>query len=111
MTICSKVRQVSILVILAGDAFVGKTNLVHRFVKTYQDIKNISPTIGVEFGTRIVTLSDQKRIKTQIWDTGIYVISQLDSSSTVQSQPRNSPSNYRHYRNALGALVVYDITK
>ena len=55
---------------MAGDASVGKTNLVHRFVKgSHQEIKNISPTIGVEFATRIVTLSDQRRIKTQIWDT------------------------------------------
>lgn len=56
--------------ILAGDASVGKTNLVHRFVKgNGQDTKNIAPTIGVEFATKIVTLSDQRRIKTQIWDT------------------------------------------
>lgn len=67
---CSKVLPLLSLVILAGDASVGKTNLVHRFVKgTQEDTKNISPTIGVEFATRIVTLSDQKRIKTQIWDT------------------------------------------
>ena len=51
---------------------MGKTNLVHRFVKpASDDCKNIPPTIGVEFGTRIVTLSDSRRIKTQIWDTGI----------------------------------------
>ena len=48
MTSCSKVPPSPTLVILAGDASVGKTNLVHRFVKgNHEDTKNISPTIGV----------------------------------------------------------------
>lgn len=35
-------------IILAGDAYVGKTNLVYRFVKSNNDnAKNIAPTVGV----------------------------------------------------------------
>jgi GTPase SAR1 family protein len=59
------------IVILAGDTSVGKTNLVQRFSRTGpSEGKNIAPTIGVEFSTRIVELENHKRIKTQIWDTG-----------------------------------------
>ena len=59
------------VVILAGDAYVGKTNLVYRFVKTNNDnTKNIAPTVGVEFSSKMVRLADGKRIKAQIWDTG-----------------------------------------
>ena len=43
------------LVVLVGDAGVGKTHLVHRFTKNAFPISNI-PTIGVEFATKIVTL-------------------------------------------------------
>jgi len=43
------------IVVLVGDAGVGKTHLVHRFVKNAYPTSNI-PTIGVEFATKIVTL-------------------------------------------------------
>ena len=33
--------------------------------------KNIVPTIGVEFATKIVPLKNGDKIKAQIWDTGI----------------------------------------
>lgn len=50
---------------------MGKTNLVYRFVKTNNDnTKNIAPTVGVEFSSKMVRLADGKRIKAQIWDTG-----------------------------------------
>ena len=75
MIFFSKVHLWPDLVILAGDASVGKTHLVHRFVKNNnEDTKNIPPTIGVEFGTRIVQTSDSRKIKTQIWDTGKYSV-------------------------------------
>lgn len=90
---------------------MGKTNLVHRFVKASQDTKNISPTIGVEFGTRMITLSDHKKIKTQIWDTGKMVTIKLGRNNIDRLPLRKSDLNYRHYRKALGAIVVYDITK
>lgn len=32
--------------------------------------KNPAPTIGVEFGTKIVQLKDGTKVKAQIWDTG-----------------------------------------
>ena len=50
---------------------MGKTNLVHKFIKgAEQNASNISPTIGVEFATKLVRLKDGKKIKAQIWDTG-----------------------------------------
>jgi len=62
----------SFIVILVGDASVGKTNIVSRIVKSNENIaqKNIAPTIGVEFASKLKKLSDGKIIKCQIWDTG-----------------------------------------
>ena len=78
-------------VILAGDAYVGKTNLVYRFVKSGTDqTKNIAPTVGVEFSSKMVRLQDGRRIKAQIWDTGTPPPIQPARSSIVLSPPRTS---------------------
>lgn len=77
------------IVILAGDAYVGKTNLVYRFVKTgSENSKNIAPTVGVEFSSKMVRLQDGRRIKAQIWDTGTPPPIQPAKSNTVPSQQR-----------------------
>ncbi|GAB9469763.1 hypothetical protein Gpo141_00007031 [Globisporangium polare] len=54
------------------------------------------PTIGVEFGTKVVQHPNGKRIKAQIWDTA--------------GQERYRAITSSHYRRAAGALVVYDVT-
>lgn len=53
-------------------------------------------TIGVEFGTRVVTVED-KQLKLQIWDTA--------GQESFRSITRS------YYRGAAGALLVYDVTR
>lgn len=53
-------------------------------------------TIGVEFGSRVVTV-ENKNVKLQIWDTA--------GQETFRSITRS------YYRGAAGALLVYDITR
>lgn len=70
---------------------MGKTNLVYRFVKSGSDqTKNIAPTVGVEFSSKMVRLQDGRRIKAQIWDTGMNFMRQLGRNSTVRSLLRTS---------------------
>ena len=53
--------------ILLGDSNVGKSCMVSQFVeKKFKTI--LDPTIGVEFGSKIIQASE-KSIKVQIWDT------------------------------------------
>ena len=53
--------------ILLGDSNVGKSCLMSQFLeKKFYSI--IDPTIGVEFGSKVIQVSD-KIIKVQIWDT------------------------------------------
>ena len=54
---------------LIGDAAVGKTFLLSRYIKGTVP-RQSSPTIGVEFSTKLVQLpgSDVK-VKAQLWDT------------------------------------------
>eukprot|EP00420_Gonyaulax_spinifera_P026186 CAMPEP_0197898022 /NCGR_PEP_ID=MMETSP1439-20131203/43033_1 /TAXON_ID=66791 /ORGANISM="Gonyaulax spinifera, Strain CCMP409" /LENGTH=213 /DNA_ID=CAMNT_0043518703 /DNA_START=42 /DNA_END=683 /DNA_ORIENTATION=+ len=83
-------------VVLVGDATVGKTHLLSRYVKGALP-RTPAATVGVEFGTRTVELPAGCTVKTQIWDTA--------------GQERYRAITSAHYRKAAGALLVYDLTK
>ena len=53
--------------IIIGDSNVGKSCLMMQFVE-HKFKSFVDPTIGVEFGSKKVTVQDQV-IKLQIWDT------------------------------------------
>lgn len=82
-------------VVLIGDSGVGKSNLLSRFTRNEFCLESKS-TIGVEFATRSIQV-DGKTIKAQIWDTA--------------GQERYRAITSAYYRGAVGALMVYDITK
>jgi Ras-related protein Rab-11A len=82
-------------VVLIGDSGVGKSNLLTRFTRDEFNLESKS-TIGVEFATRTVQI-DSKVIKAQIWDTA--------------GQERYRAITSAYYRGAVGALLVYDISK
>merc|ERR1719440_2546576 len=82
-------------VVLIGDSGVGKSNLLSRFTRNEFCLESKS-TIGVEFATRSLPI-DGKTIKAQIWDTA--------------GQERYRAITSAYYRGAVGALLVYDITK
>ena len=77
-----------------GDSNVGKTGLLSRFTKDefHADSKG---TVGVEFATRQIE-HDGKTIEAQVWDTA--------------GQERYRAVTAAYYRNAVGALIVYDVT-
>ena len=54
-------------VIIIGDSGVGKSNILMRFTDG-EFRANYTPTIGVDFKIKSVTIND-KKIKFQIWDT------------------------------------------
>ena len=55
------------IVILTGDAGVGKSNFLLRYVSgTYE---SLPVTIGVEFAYKVAFLSNKTKVKAQIWDT------------------------------------------
>lgn len=86
--------------IVIGDTGVGKSCIVLQFIenktRTTHDV-----TIGVEFGAKIIAVQnssrDSRNIKLQIWDTA----GQENFRSITRS----------YYRSAIGALLVYDITR
>lgn len=82
-------------VVLIGESGVGKSNLLSRFTKN-EFSHDSRTTIGVEFSTRTIQL-DKSIIKAQIWDTA-----GLERYRAITSA---------YYRGAVGALLVYDISK
>lgn len=57
--------------------------------------KNIAPTIGVEFASKLKKLSDGKIIKCQIWDTGtlVFIFSRAITVSGNNYGVRNLPKS------------------
>ena len=84
------------IVILVGDMGVGKTSLISQYIKKVFP-ENPLPTIAIEFTTKIIKINSGINIKMQIWDT------------TGQEKYKSITSH--HYRKAVGALLVYDITR
>ncbi|KVI09886.1 ras-related protein Rab2BV-like [Cynara cardunculus var. scolymus] len=82
-------------IVLIGDSGVGKSNILSRFTRNEFCLESKS-TIGVEFATRTLQV-EGKTVKAQIWDTA--------------GQERYRAITSAYYRGAVGALMVYDITK
>ena len=80
--------------IVIGSSGVGKTAIIKRLTEdTYDD--QIMSTIGVEYNTTTIQCGGQE-VQLQIWDTA--------------GQEKFQSISKTYYRNAVGILVVYDIT-
>lgn len=82
-------------IVLIGDSGVGKSNLLSRFTRNEFNLESKS-TIGVEFATKSIMV-ESKKIRAQIWDTA--------------GEERYRAITSAYYRGAVGALLVYDISK
>ena len=95
ITLNTNMTPIQTKLVLLGEAAVGKTSVVYRFVQDdFQE--NREPTIGAAFLTQRCRLED-RLIKFEIWDTA--------------GQERFHSLAPMYYRNAQASAVVYDITK
>ena len=81
-------------IILIGNSGVGKSSILHRYMKRTFD-SNYKVTIGVDFFMKSLTINEQM-VKIQIWDTA------------GQEKYKSMVSSY--YRGAHVALIVFDLT-
>lgn len=93
MTVTS--RQPGYKLVLLGDASVGKTSLVGRFVSN-QFNEAVETTVGAAFSTQSVTTDTGKTVRYEIWDTA--------------GQERFKSLAPMYYRNASCAVVVFDLS-
>ncbi|EPR56549.1 putative Ras-related protein Rab2BV [Toxoplasma gondii GAB2-2007-GAL-DOM2] len=80
--------------LIIGDSCVGKSCLLSRFARGR--FLPHRTTLGVDFETRTLDV-DGRRVKIQLWDTA--------------GHERFRSVTLSYYRSAMGALVVFDITK
>lgn len=85
--------------ILIGDGAVGKTSLKSKYIgKGFPS--DYLPTLGSDFVTKEVqinTTSINRKIKFQIWD--------------IAGQPSFKQIRARYYNQAVGAFLIFDITR
>lgn len=80
--------------IIVGDAGVGKTCILGRFVAD-EDWSPKGATIGVDFGVKVCRL-DHRRLKLHLWDTA--------GQESFRSITRS------YYRGCAAVILVYDVT-
>ncbi|XP_056651400.1 ras-related protein Rab-42 [Monodelphis domestica] len=84
-------------ILLLGDADVGKTSLLQRYIEgDFGADPPPSSTVGVEFYSQMLQLASGPRIKLQFWDTA--------GDERYRSITRS------FYRNTVGVLLVFDVT-
>ena len=82
-------------IILIGDSTTGKTNILSKYLYDKFD-RNTKATIGMELGNKSFKINNDN-VNCQIWDTA--------------GQERYRSMTKAYYQGALGALIVYDITR
>ena len=87
-------EEINIKILLVGDASVGKTSLVLRYIDDHFPDKHLA-TVGVDHRIKMFEYRGFK-VKLQIWDTA--------------GQERFHAITSNFFNNADGILFVYDIT-
>ena len=89
-----KDSDITIKLLLIGNAFVGKTLIVQKFLdNTFS--KTTMITIGVDLQYKVLDING-KKVKYLIWDTA--------------GEDRMKTMTYAYYRGCHVVLIVYDIT-
>jgi len=83
-------------ILVIGDIGTGKTSLIKRYVHDIFSI-HYKSTIGVDFASKLVKWDDTTTIHLQLWD--------------IAGQERFGNMTRQYYKEAHGALIVFDTTR
>ncbi|KAG9265703.1 ras-related protein Rab-38 [Astyanax mexicanus] len=83
-------------VLVIGDLGVGKTSIIKRYVHQIFS-QHYRATIGVDFALKVLNWDSQTVIRLQLWD--------------IAGQERYGNMTRVYYREAVGALIVFDVTR
>ncbi|KAJ0003969.1 hypothetical protein NQD34_010183 [Periophthalmus magnuspinnatus] len=83
-------------VLVIGDLGVGKTSIIKRYVHQIFS-QHYRATIGVDFALKVIHWDNNTVVRLQLWD--------------IAGQERYGNMTRVYYREAVGALVVFDVTR
>ena len=90
-------------IVLVGDSSVGKTCIFMRLVDN--SFKTTLPTIGAVSRTIMFNIKE-KQVQIDLWDTAGYIYIYI----YIYRQEQYRSMVPMFYKNAHGALVIFDIT-
>eukprot|EP00731_Ephydatia_muelleri_P011018 Em0005g1604a len=82
-------------VLLIGESGTGKKTIIRRNVQPEGSI-GVAP-IGVDYGMMTIQWNEETTVHLQLWN--------------IAGQDRTGNMSRAYYRDAMGAFVVFDVTK
>ncbi|XP_046854433.1 ras-related protein Rab-38-like [Xenia sp. Carnegie-2017] len=89
-------KEKTFKILVLGDVGTGKTSFIRQYVSQKFFI-NYKATIGSDFAIKDLDWDENLRIKLQLWD--------------IAGQERFSCMTRVYYRGAVGAFVVFDVSR
>ncbi|XP_076024837.1 ras-related protein Rab-38 [Genypterus blacodes] len=83
-------------ILVIGELGVGKTSIIKRYVHQIFS-QHYRATIGVDFALKVLQWNHDTVIRLQLWD--------------IAGQERYGNMTRVYYREAVGAVVVFDVTR
>eukprot|EP01116_Phalansterium_solitarium_P013896 TRINITY_DN3134_c0_g1_i1.p1 TRINITY_DN3134_c0_g1~~TRINITY_DN3134_c0_g1_i1.p1 ORF type:complete len:219 (-),score=36.78 TRINITY_DN3134_c0_g1_i1:143-799(-) len=83
-------------ILVVGDLSCGKTSFIHRYVNDVFS-NAYRATIGVDFALKTIRWDARTSIRLQLWD--------------IAGQERFGHMTRVYYKEAVGAFIVYDVTR
>ncbi|KAG0358306.1 rab32, member RAS oncoprotein [Podila minutissima] len=92
----TEIREYLYKILVIGDLGTGKTSIIKRYVHNIFSL-NYKSTIGVDFALKVIQWSPDTVVRLQLWD--------------IAGQERFGNMTRVYYKEAVAALVVYDVTR